>query len=205
MARIVDRGPRVRFKVSTTFQHKDDDDSQDAGKSEFADVWNQAGDCGVSFQKGETYLVYANEDERSDRLETNMCHRTARLSDSGEDLTYLHFFEKGGAAAARLEGFVTSELGQVQQDRFQYSGKIGSPVADVVVELRSKDDVRYSAPEPGGRFVFDGLAEGEYQVSVFARGFPETAELLSGPKRVRVRAKGCGMVALWVSRGTGRP
>jgi hypothetical protein len=41
----------------------------------------------MAFQKGETYLVYTTDDEETDRLETNVCHGTARLSDAGEDLS----------------------------------------------------------------------------------------------------------------------
>ena len=181
--------------------HKDDDDDdKDKSKtaSEFIEVWNEPGDCGISFQKGETYLVYANDDEETERLETNICHRTARVSDSGEDLTYLNFYQNDALPSARLEGFITSEMNQLNLDRFHYSGKIPAPVSDVVVELKSSEGARYTAPDTAGRFVFDGLAQGDYQVSVFDGGFPESIDLLSGPKRVRMKTKGCTTTTLLV-------
>jgi hypothetical protein len=206
MGWILHEGTRVRFRVRTTFQgHKDDDDDSDSDKakkdnprtdSEFIEVWNEPGDCGISFQKGETYLVYANDDEETERLETNICHRTARVSDSGEDLTYLNFYQHDALPSARLEGFITSEMNQLNLDRFHYSGKIPAPVSDVVVELKSSEGARYTAPDSGGRFVFDGLAQGDYQVSVFDGGFPDFIGLLSGPKRVRMKTKGCTTTTL---------
>ncbi len=168
---VLSQGTRIRFKVRTTFQRKQDSDSDDKDSGsdkkddQFAEVWNGAGDCGVSFQKGETYLVYATDDEETDRMETSICHRTARLSDSGEDLAYLDFFRNGGQEASRLEGFVTSEIAQLHPDQFRYTPRIKSPVSDVIVELKSADGSRYTEPDKGGRFVFDGLAEGDYPYS----------------------------------------
>jgi len=161
-------------------------------------VWNGAGDCGVSFQKGETYLVYATDDEETDRMETSVCHRTARLSDSGEDLAYLDFFRNGGQAAGRLEGFVTSEIEELHPDQFRYTGRIQSPVSDVIIELKATEGSRYTEPDSGGRFVFDGLAEGDYLVSVFELGFPDRIQLLSAEKKVRVKVRGCSITTFLV-------
>ena len=65
----LDRGMRVHFKVTTLFKQGDDDD--DAGHkakkdADFLDVWTTSGDCGYDFQIGETYLVYANDEEGAD-------------------------------------------------------------------------------------------------------------------------------------------
>jgi hypothetical protein len=210
MTLILTQGTKVRFKVRTVFEQKEDLDSDDKDhheqtkKVESIDVWNEPGDCGIAFQKGETYLVYAIDDEESNRLGTNVCLRSARLSDAGEDLAYLYFFQGGPGESIRLEGFVTSEVEQLNQDRFQYSGKIGSPVANVVVELQSENIAHYTEPDVNGRFVFDGLTEGEYQVSVFEAGFPDRAERLSGPKRIHLKTGECAITTLLVlSRGLG--
>ena len=46
------------------------------------------GDCGYKFEKGKEYLVYAYK--RSDSgLETNICQRTALLTEAAEDLKVL--------------------------------------------------------------------------------------------------------------------
>jgi hypothetical protein len=43
--------------------------------------------CGYTFQAGESYLVYATEEQG--KLSTNLCSRTKLTSDAGEDLTAL--------------------------------------------------------------------------------------------------------------------
>jgi hypothetical protein len=40
--------------------------------------------------------------------------------------------------------------------------------------------------------VFDGLAEGEYALNVYAAGYPRKVEQLAGPKRGVLREKSCG-------------
>jgi hypothetical protein len=93
------------------------------------------------------------------------------LPDAADDLAYLYFFGRDAAKAGRLEGFVTSEVAELNQDRFHYTGRVESPVSDVAIELQSADGVRGAQPDSGGRFVFDGLAEGDYRVSVFERSY----------------------------------
>jgi hypothetical protein len=44
--------------------------------------------CGYTFQRGESYLVYAGEDEDG-RLVTSHCRRTAKLKDAGRDVKEL--------------------------------------------------------------------------------------------------------------------
>lgn len=46
------------------------------------------GDCGYRFEVGENYLVYAYGSDEN-KLETNICQRTRRLADAGEDLKLL--------------------------------------------------------------------------------------------------------------------
>src|SRR6185437_1612964 len=94
------QGRMAHFNVKTLFRFEDDDKA--APKS--LDIWTSAGDCGVDFQPGETYLVYALEDEDSGKLETSSCLRTRRLSEENGDLAFLYFLKNGGAASTRLEG-----------------------------------------------------------------------------------------------------
>ena len=90
---IIAQGRRVRFKVKTTFRgEKEKEDSDD--EEESLEVWTDSGDCGYDFQVGETYLVYADEDEETDRINTSVCYRNRRLSDAGDDLAYLFFFQE---------------------------------------------------------------------------------------------------------------
>jgi len=46
------------------------------------------GDCGYRFEVGESYLVYAYGSDEN-RLGTNICQRTKKLSDAREDLRIL--------------------------------------------------------------------------------------------------------------------
>ncbi|MGA3017019.1 MAG: carboxypeptidase-like regulatory domain-containing protein [Bryobacteraceae bacterium] len=214
---VLGHGKRVRFRVSTVFRNGDDDHGQkakdkekDAGKDAKAkdddddakdqvfDVWTPFGDCGFDFQTGETYLVYADSDEDTNIMETDSCTRTRRLSDAGGDLAYLYFYKERKAASARLEGFTTFDtLYQVKQ---RDADKIDSPVPGVTVGLKSASGMRYTHSDPSGKFLFDGLEAGDYQLSGYAPGFPDTVKLLSGPKRFHIDARGCSNQVLLIPK-----
>jgi hypothetical protein len=193
---ILDHGKRVRFRVKTLYRNGDDDvDDDDAPKT--MEVWTAFGDCGYHFQVGETYLVYADADEETDVITTDACSRTRRLSDAGDDLAYLYYWKNFGDEAARLEGFVTSDLLYLRQrDAAHYSDRIGAPVAGVVVQLKGADRTRYAESDERGRFVFDGLPAGAYAVSGFAAGYPAEKRAVTAPREVRVEKKGCGLEVL---------
>ncbi|HEU5020438.1 MAG TPA: carboxypeptidase-like regulatory domain-containing protein, partial [Bryobacteraceae bacterium] len=136
------------------------------------DIWTSAGDCGVDFQVGETYLVYAREDEDSGKLETSVCMRTQRLSEEGGDLAFLYFLKNGGAASTRLEGFVSTSF--ADQNLPRYRDRVSAPLAGGLLELDGEGAARYARSDSDGRFVFDGLKEGNYRVSLLAPGYPRT-------------------------------
>jgi hypothetical protein len=159
-------------------------------------VWTGQGDCGIDFQAGETYLVYAGNDEETGKLETSICYRTKRLSDAGADLAYLHFFREGGKMSSRLEGFVTSER---KQERPTRADGVESPAAGLVVGLAWNGGTRYTRSGADGRFVFDGLAGGTYQVSVYDATFPRVTKAMAGPEKVDVGEKGCAAAFLVVA------
>lgn len=186
---------------------KDDHDDDDEVKApESFDVWTPFGDCGVDFQTGETYLVYAASDEESGVLETDSCTRTRRLTDAGDDLAYLYFFKDHKNPAGRLEGFTTFDpLYQVHQANRPDPDRIDQPAAGVVVELKSPAGIRYTIANGYGQFAFDALGAGEYQVSAYAAGFPETVKLLAGPKTFRTEARACVSQTLLIPKdGQGR-
>jgi hypothetical protein len=191
----LDRGMRVHLKVKTLFKQGDDDDdaAHKAKKdADFLDVWTTSGDCGYDFQIGETYLVYANDEEGADYFFTSSCMRTKRLSDAGDDLAYLYFYKNQPEASSRLEGFVTGDRkSQLAIDPLHEPAVIGSPVAGVILQLKSDKLTRYAESESAGRFIFDGLPEGNYELSVFASGYPKTNQLLAGPRRLRIKEKSC--------------
>ena len=162
-------------------------------------IWTDTDDCGFDFRTGETYLVYAIENEQDTRLETSACTRTARVSDSGEDLAYLYFYQNGGAQSARLEGFATSDVRKLSPDRFHYTGRIDSPVSGIRVELQSGHNSFTTTPDANGRFVFDGLAEGEYKLFAYPRD-TERSKPLAPPVTLRIQAKSCTSTVLFVPK-----
>jgi hypothetical protein len=194
------RGMRVRFKVKTLFKREDDDASAKKAPQPVEDtieVWTPFGDCGYDFQSGETYLVYANYDEgAANSLSTDICMRTRRLSEAGADLTYL-FLYKDRPASGRLEGFATTdELYRLTFDRLHDPETMKSPSAGVVIELQSAHLTRFTETDRNGRFVFDGLPEGDYKLSAYAAGYPVDPNLLAGPQTFHVQPKSCSLQVL---------
>ena len=187
---------RTRAKVKPPAKNAKDDD--DDAKDQVFDVWTPFGDCGFDFQTGETYLVYAESDEETSILETDKCTRTRRLSDAGPDLAYLYFYKERKAASGRLEGFTTFDA--LYQGKQRDAEKIDLPVPGVTVELKSPSGMRYTRSDVAGKFLFDGLETGDYQLSGYAPGFPDTVELLSGPKRFHIDARGCSNQVLLIPK-----
>ena len=191
---ILDHGKRVRLRVRTMFRGEDKDDDEDHSK--FIELWTAFGDCGINFQKGETYLVYADDDEETRIIATGSCTRTKRLTDAGDDLAYLYFYKNSPDISGRLEGFVTADLLFLRNyDTAHYTGSIGAPVA-ATVELKAPMGARYAESDAKGRFVFDGLPAGDFSLTPFAPGYPGETRQLAPPKTVRLPKGSCGMEIL---------
>ena len=184
--RILGAGRRIRFRVKEAYRGDEDED-------ETLDVWTPFGDCGVDFQTGETYLVYADDDEESAVVSTDSCSGTRRLSDAGSDLAYLYFFENNGDDSARLDGFATTN-----QFHQLDAARVEAPVAGLVIELKSPLSTRFTLTGADGRFVFDGLPAGDYTVAAYAAGYPRTVQQLAAPQRVRIEEKGCAAATLLI-------
>ena len=180
---------------------KASDDDDELKMPETLDIWTPFNDCGVDFQTGETYLVYAASDEESSVLETDSCTRTRRLTDAGDDLAYLFYYKDHKNPAGRLEGFTTFDpLYQVHQAMRPDPDHIDQPAPGVVLELKSPSGVRYTIANSYGQFTFDALSAGQYQVSAYAAGFPETVKLLAGPKTFRTEERACSSQTLLIPK-----
>jgi len=179
-------GKQIRFHVKSWFKQEEE------STESTLEVWTPFGDCGYDFQIGETYLVYADEDEETAVLSTGVCTRTTRLSDTGDDLAYLFFLKNDPANSSRLEGFTTTnELYQTDYDKLHDPEKVKRPVAGVMIALESASGRRFVKSSDSGRFVFDGLAAGDYKLTVFPGEYPREVQLLAGPKAVHVEARSC--------------
>jgi hypothetical protein len=170
------QGRMAHFSVKKLFRLQDDDDAKTAPKDDdddapkTLDIWTSTGDCGVDFQVGETYLVYALEDEDSGKLETSTCMRTRRLSEEAGDLAFLYYLKNGGAASTRLEGFVSTKFSD--QNLPRYEDKVSAPSPGGLIELDDGTTQRYTQSDSEGRFIFDGLKAGDYRLSLLESGYP---------------------------------
>jgi hypothetical protein len=164
---VQSEGRIARFRVRTYY--KRDDGASDA-TSEFLDVWTGGGECGIDFQVGETYLVYAIEDEDSGKLETSVCMRTRRLTEEKGDLGFLYFVQNAAKESTRLEGFVSSSF--ADQNLPLYEDSVTAPEPGAILELDTGAGMHYTQSDAQGRFSFDGLKAGDYRLSLLGPGFP---------------------------------
>jgi len=197
---VLDGSRRVRFHVRTLFRKADDDkpdgDDDDDHVPDSLEVLTPFGDCGNDFQIGETYLVYANSDEEDDALSTDSCSRTRRASDAGADLAYLSFYKDRKNPSGRIQGFTTYDIQHQVHPR--EADRIAVPAEGVIVELKSDRVVRYTSANQFGQFVFDGLDAGDYSLSAYAAGFPDTRRALGGVRTFHLDARACSTQILFV-------
>jgi Carboxypeptidase regulatory-like domain len=188
---ILDHGKRVRLTVHTMYRNGDEDDD-DRKDTKTIEIWTPFGECGVNFQAGETYLVYADSDEESDVITTTACHRTRRLPEAGDDLAYLFFLKNQPKQAARIEAFVSTDADALKRrDREHYSDRVASPLAGAVVEAENSAVRVRAETDEHGRVVFDGLSPGDYRVTAYATGYPTVKHVLAGPQTVVLDQRGC--------------
>jgi len=198
---------------------KDDDDDRKgpgsakkptAGKPEEKEpedrfeVWTPFGECGVSFQTGETYLVYASDDEEtSDSITTDSCTHTRRLSEAGEDLAYLYFYKEHPEESTRIDGFATTNAAYRRDFNPLHSERIQPLIQNAMIELKSDVVARFTETDQNGHFVFDGLPAGDYSLAAYDSDYPKGKQLLAEPQPIHVQARSCSLQVLVLSRDVG--
>lgn len=77
-------GKTIHFKVDKVWKGTDESEV-------VITTGNHDGDCGIPFEKGQKYLVYAATSDMyvPNTLSTTICHRTTELSGASEDLNAL--------------------------------------------------------------------------------------------------------------------
>jgi hypothetical protein len=125
----------------------------------------------------------------ADSVETDTCMGTRRLSDAGADLPYLSFLKDNPAESTHLDGFVTSD--PAVRANPPETDSIPSPVAGVLVELKSQDGSRYTTSSRDGRFTFDGLAASVYELRAYGAEGPDPQRLVGGPEEFKVAPRSC--------------
>jgi hypothetical protein len=197
-----DNDDRGKSAKSAKAKDDDDDNDNDAGAlaaGKLFSVWTPSFDCGVEFQTGETYLVYASMDEDTDTVETDICMGTRRLSDAGADLPYLSFLQIDPKESGHLDGFVTSD--SAVKANPPESDTIPSPAAGISIELKSDEAVRYTTSGRDGRFVFDGLADDSYKLTGYTTEYPDPQHVVAGPDELKIKPKACARYVLLARPG----
>ena len=142
-----EKSKRVRFLVREWFKGQ---------RHDTVEIWMTPSDCSLKIEANQMYLIYARANKENGRIESNACMGTAPAGTATADLTYLN-------AALRGPGLAT-----------QISGTAGSEGLNV--QAKSGIDIRYAITDGAGRFIFNGLTPGDWDLSV-AGGSPKSVHL----------------------------
>lgn len=112
------------------------------------------GDCGIAFETGKEFFVYAAKDAEG-RLLSHLCSRTRPLAAAGEDLAYLR--SRTG----------TPEASQIVV-RTSYGRYTAPPNMQIAID--GPGGRRFATTNSGGQATFDGLPAGSYRIHAVADG-----------------------------------
>jgi len=201
--KVLAQGRQVRLNIRQNFltatdDGQPDDDANSAAANQRTVVWTGVDDCGVDFQSGETYLIYANSDEQTGKLETSACSRTRRLTDAAADLGYLFFVGEGEGKSVRIEGRLVPPSQDPATDKLRSANPSR---AGLVVSLSGGGQRRYTRSGQEGGFVFEGLAPGVYTISVYTADFPQVTVSLGEPVQVSASEKTCATPSIPLRTG----
>jgi len=153
------------------------------------------GDCGFHFSKGETYLVYAYGGGEGKPPSTNICTRTAAVSEAAEDLEYLRNLPAHGAGVS-INIAVNRELRSVKEG----DSKPGGGLRDARLSVEGGGERREVRTDAEGRVSLSGLTPGTYKVKLL---LPEELMTYKEETEVTVADRGCASVVYNV-RDNGR-
>lgn len=149
------------------------------------------GDCGYSFRKGETYLVYAYGGRDGQPLRTGICTRTRPVSDASEDLEFLR------GLGARGPGVSID----VKVERSRQNVKDGSStqlggLAGARLTFEGAGESREVRTDSEGRARLSGLKAGTYKIRLT---LPEGLTTYKEEQELTVADRGCASVFYGVS------
>ena len=188
-AKVLEDGKRFTLSVSHGYKGV-------SATQRTIDVWTDFSDCSLALAKGETYLVYASRD-KSGRYFADRCSGTQRLTDAGPDLAYLFFRENGVGIDGRIYGFLTADERDLVLPRI--GDMVRAPQSNMPIELsESTSGLRwFSVTNAQGGFAFDGLASGQYDLSVLDPKTLEPRKEIQN-RRVQIQKSECKAEFLYV-------
>jgi hypothetical protein len=112
--------------------------------------------CGMKFQWGQDYLIYAYRIPDSDVLTTNLCSRTSLARNAVGDLAYLRSLPSH-PPPTHIYGFVTTDFWDAHR-----GDQTTAPVAGVPIHLTSKIGKWVTATDSMGAYSLAGLPGGAF-------------------------------------------
>jgi hypothetical protein len=147
------RGPNAKLHVHLVIR-----EAFRGVQSRDVDIVTSETDCGIAFQDGQDYLVFANRDKSSGMLETHACSGTNVVGKSEQALEHLRAVGKGESRSG-VYGFVTADPSDIVPPI-----RASKPVADVPIQLTSGSEFRRAVTDQEGKYEFGLLPAGRYQI-----------------------------------------
>lgn len=160
------------------------------------------GDCGYWFVRNESYVVYAYESSEDKKLWTNICTRTAHVSEASEDLEYLR-----GLSTAKLGGTLYGEIRRLIGDPEHGPVKEGPKMAGLKILIKGADQSFEAVTNDKGQYRITGLPAGDYDAfpqlpenlgAIGARDTIDRFGSYSGRKPVKVSDRSCAEISFSV-------
>jgi Carboxypeptidase regulatory-like domain len=131
------------------------------------EIVTSATSCGVAFQDGQDYLVFANKREGSDILDAHACSGTKLVSRSGQELEHLRAVARGEGRSG-VYGFVTANPSDIVPPM-----RASKPVAGVSIQLSYGNESQRAFTDAEGKYEFGLLPAGRYQIQAELSNVPE--------------------------------
>ena len=182
-----DWGPlKVTFSVSEAFSGVEGVEAQ-------VSTGMGGGDCGYSFVKGVSYIVYAYRMRGGDgkRLGTGICTRTQLAFGATEDLAFLRgLVRKPGGVT------VSGRVERQQREPGEGGANANVGVEGMRVTVAGAGGEQEAVTDAQGRYSLTGLPPGEHEVTLH---LPETMTAYEPMRRVTVADRGCATASFFVT------
>ena len=152
------------------------------------------GDCGVTFQMGQRYLVYAYR--YKDKLSTSICTRTKPFNKATEDITFLGTLSSA-APGVTIYGKVNRDPGSGLTRSEVRSEPLGQ---DILITIEGESEKKEIRPDADGNFRASGLRPGKYKIAIH---LPDTLITSANEYELNLANRGCGVVG-WYVKDNGR-